>query len=577
MLIYYIKVYQNLKKRYIYRPHNYTMKKIILITLLPLITLLLHANPKREVRAVWLTTIGGLDWPKTKAQSPLSAEKQKQELREILDKLQGANINTILFQTRIRGTVIYPSAYEPFDSNITGINGQAPVYDPLAFAIEECHKRGMELHAWVVCMPLGDVKRKKTLGKTFIANAQPSICKTYDGQLYLNPASEGARQHLARICREIASNYDVDGIHLDYIRYPDRPNSYPDEAEYRKSGKSMSKNNWRRNNITQTVRAIRNAVKGCKPWIKLSCSPIGKFDNLPRQNAHGWCSFTTVYQDAQGWLRDDLMDELYPMMYFQGENFYPFAYDWKENCCGRTIVAGLGIYMLHPSEKNWDLSTIEREMSVTRSIGIGHAMFRSKFFTDNTKGILDFSNRFYSTKALHPASPWIDSIPPTAPSFINLCNNGSTLLWGMGSDNMPQAGIRYNVYASSTYPVDTENADNLVATLVSGCSWDIPMELRGLNYAVRTIDRAGNESAPTATKEMVEKHEPSVLLRVENGSIKLPNNKNALLKITDIEGNVIKTITNKGSVNCKSLKCGMYVLRTFEKKGGSHIIGYFIL
>ena len=110
---------------------------------------------KREVRAVWVATIGGIDWPRSYAQSPASAEKQKKDLVDMLDKLQAAGINTVLFQTRVRATTVYPSRHEPWDGCITGTPGKAPCYDPLRFAIEECHKRGMELHAWLVTIPVG--------------------------------------------------------------------------------------------------------------------------------------------------------------------------------------------------------------------------------------------------------------------------------------------------------------------------------------------------------------------------------------------------------------------------------------
>ncbi|MBQ8737534.1 MAG: family 10 glycosylhydrolase, partial [Bacteroidaceae bacterium] len=114
-------------------------------------------HPKHEIRAVWLTTISGIDWPRTLAKNESGIKKQKQELTSILDKLKKANINTVLLQTRIRGSVIYPSDIEPWDECLTGKAGRHPGYDPLAFAIEECHKRGMELHAWIVSIPLGKV------------------------------------------------------------------------------------------------------------------------------------------------------------------------------------------------------------------------------------------------------------------------------------------------------------------------------------------------------------------------------------------------------------------------------------
>ena len=117
--------------------------------------------PKHEVRAVWLTTIGGIDWPHSYAQSSYSAEKQKKELTDILDLLQQAKINTVLIQTRVRGTMIYPSAYEPWDGCLSGFPGRSPGYDALQFAIDECHKRGMELHAWVGNHPCRKMERTR--------------------------------------------------------------------------------------------------------------------------------------------------------------------------------------------------------------------------------------------------------------------------------------------------------------------------------------------------------------------------------------------------------------------------------
>lgn len=126
---------------------------------------LTYSQPKYEIRATWLTTLGGLDWPSQKATSAKSIERQKQELCEILDALKRANFNTVLLQTRLRGDVIYPSAIEPFTESLTGHEGGDPHYDPLKFAIDECHRRGMELHAWIVTIPIGNTRQVKLLGK----------------------------------------------------------------------------------------------------------------------------------------------------------------------------------------------------------------------------------------------------------------------------------------------------------------------------------------------------------------------------------------------------------------------------
>ena len=161
--------------------------------------------PKHEVRAVWIATIGGIDWPRTKATDARSTEKQKQELITILDKLKKANINTVLLQTRIRGSVIYPSDIEPWDNAITGKAGKAPTYDPLAFAVEQCHQRGMELHAWLVSIPLGTVSRQQSYGSKSITKHHKSLCKTVSGNMFMIPGQPGTADYIAALAKEIMS------------------------------------------------------------------------------------------------------------------------------------------------------------------------------------------------------------------------------------------------------------------------------------------------------------------------------------------------------------------------------------
>ena len=305
--------------------------------------------PKHEVRAVWLTTIGGIDWPHTYSQSPYSAKKQQQELCQILDRLQQAKINTVLIQTRIRGTMIYPSDYEPWDGCLSGFPGKTPGYDALQFAIDECHKRGMELHAWVVTIPVG---KWEALGCKSLRKKFPGLIRKIGADGYMNPEDSRTSDYLAGICREITHRYNVDGIHLDYIRYPE-------------TWKIKVSRDQGRNYITRIVEKIHNAVKSEKPWVKMSCSPVGKYDDLSRYWSHGWNANTKVCQDAQGWLRDGLMDELFPMMYFRGENFYPFAIDWQEQSHGKIVVPGLGIYFLDPKEGKWKIDDVTPEMYLT--------------------------------------------------------------------------------------------------------------------------------------------------------------------------------------------------------------------
>ena len=160
-------------------------------------------SPKREVRAVWLTTIGGLDWPHSYAQSPTSITKQKKELQIILDQLKAAGINTVLFQTRIRGTVVYSSDYEPWDGCLSGVPNKSPGYDALEFAIEECHKRGMEIQAWIVTIPIG---KWNQAGCKNLRNRYPSLVKKIGEEGFMDMENPQTARYLADICGEIKKN-----------------------------------------------------------------------------------------------------------------------------------------------------------------------------------------------------------------------------------------------------------------------------------------------------------------------------------------------------------------------------------
>lgn len=301
-------------------------------------------NIRYEVRAAWLTTLMGLDWPSKPATTEAQAELQRRDLCRQLDQLKAAGINMVLFQSRIRSTTAYASDIEPWDGVFTGRPGQRPLYDPLLFAINECHKRGMECHAWVVAFPICKVATAKQLGKRALPALHPELCQRCGDQWMMNPGVPATATYLANVCKEIVTKYAVDGIHLDYIRYPEVSIPFNDNATYRRYGQGLNKATWRTQNIDRCVQAIHKAVKEVRPWVKLSCSPVGKYADLSRYSSRGWNARDAVSQDAQRWLCEGWMDMLFPMMYFDGDHFYPFLANWKENDFGRPIVPGLGIY-----------------------------------------------------------------------------------------------------------------------------------------------------------------------------------------------------------------------------------------
>lgn len=541
----------------------------LLIALAAVFTL--AAQPKYEVRAVWLTTIGGIDWPHSYAGSARSIERQKDELRDILDRLQRANINTVLLQTRIRATTIYPSAYEPWDGCLSGKPGKSPGYDALKFAIDECHRRGMELHAWVVAIPVG---KWNAAGCVRLRKRHPGLVRKIGDEGYMDPEKPQTAEYLADLCAEITGNYDIDGIHLDYIRYHE---TWPMKVSRRQG----------RTNITNIVRAISRRVKSIKPWVKMSCSPIGKYKDLSRFSSYGWNAYERVCQDAQAWLRDGLMDELFPMMYFRGNQFYPFALDWNEHSYGRIVAPGLGIYFMSPREKDWPLADITREMLTLRHYGMGHAFFRSKFFTDNVKGIYDFTAQsFNQYPALIPPMTWQSSARPSAPSGLSRRtqeDNVELLSWTPVDKDTTR--IMYNVYSSREYPVNTDDARNLTVVRLRKSSLIIPHDPTR-HYAVTATDRYGNESTPLQERhtnpDTPETRITDRLLKCDGKTLSLPEKGSVLdaafVTIETLQGHIVATRLYNGTVaDVSSLPEGMYVLRSLGRKGVTHRLGYFVI
>ena len=581
----------------------------------------LTTSPKYEIRAVWLTTLNGLDWPKTLSNgSSGSVERQKQELVRILDQLKAAGINVVLLQTRVRATTIYPSAMEPCDGCLTGTAGRNPGYDPLQFAIDECHKRGMQLHAWVVTIPIG---KWAAAGCTQLRKRQPNLVK----KITVNGAAEGVMDpekpqtatYIADICEEIVKNYDIDGIHLDYIRYPE-------------TWKIKVSRQQGRRHITSIAETISQRVKRLKPWVMMSCSPIGKHDDLIRYSSRGWNARTVVCQDAQEWLRTGVMDALFPMMYFRDNHFFPFAIDWKEQSHGKIVAPGLATYMLDCREGNWPLLTVTQEMNVLRQLGLGHTHFRSRFLTDNTKGIYTFQRQFNSCPALIPPMTWMNATRPDAPTDFKIrgarneergtrneergadakeisrneergTRSEVTISWTAPTPNTQHpTPFLYNVYASSVCPVDISDPRNLVATRLTEPhitfssaknSLSLPHHspFRPIYYAITALDRYGNESEPLQSHSF-KSQQPTVnyqlstlnstlpLLPCDGRQLTLPEKPATLdantLAIETLQGTLVATRPWRGNkTDVSTLPEGFYQLRSLGRKGITHRLGFF--
>lgn len=540
---------------------------ILFFFLLPLFAVAQHNfSPKYEYRAVWLTTIENLDWPTTLVRTPADTMWQKAELVSILDSLQRLNVNTVLLQTRVRGDVIYPSRIEPFAALLTGVHGKDPGYDPLAFAIEECHKRGMQLHAWIVTLPLGKDEYVSKQGSRSVVRKNRALCTHYKGAWYLEPGNPAVAGYITGIVEEIVSNYNVDGIHLDYVRYPDRTNGYPDASLHRRHGRGMSQAAWRRSNITRIADSVYSCVKALKPWVRVSCAPLGKYDDLTRYNSLGWNAHDAVFQEAQAWMRNGIMDILFPMLYYNGNNFYPFVLDWQENSFGRHVVPGIGIYRLLPEYGGWPSVEIERQLNTSRSAGtVGTAMFRAKHILSGTAGGYALYSRFYRTPALVPPMDWAGDAPVALDALTALRDErGVRLSWQEVAAEEGFPSVVYNVYASLGDSVDTGNPENIVAVGVSdtcfiwNCRTRAPFAL-----AVTAVNAYGIESEPA--RVFCSGRESSVVC----GDIELPEPSSFgwRLEVTDIYGRKIYYGRYSTRVIVDGLQAGRYTLKVYNRHG----------
>lgn len=470
----------------------YRVFLLLLILLTGTFRLLSSELPATEVRAVWLTTNYGLDWPRNRT----GMEQQKKELIDILDKLKLHNFNTVIFQARGRGEVLYKSAVEPMSSLIAAPAAGRPSFDPLAFVVEECHKRGMECHAWIVTYPLGGDRHVRALGAKSVTKKNPTITKKFQNEWFLDPGNPRTDDYLLSIVKEIVANYEVDGIHFDYIRYPDNRGRFPDDGMYRLHGKGKSRDEWRRDNITRFVVKAYDLVKGLKPWVQVSSAPLGRYRALGN-NGIGWTALETVSQDAGKWMMMGKHDAVYPMMYYKEGLFYPFVDDWLKHGNGRIVVPGLGAYQM--VELGWSRRDILDQVDYTRRTDAhGHAFFRAENILSNTKGILNDLNQYYKYPAKLPPMHWLKDTIPAVPNDLRAEKNAEGLLelsWEKNGEDK----VTYNIYRSENDTLNLDSAEKLLVVGVRETLFRYRAEDndKAYYYYITTSDAFHNESPPS--------------------------------------------------------------------------------
>ena len=476
---------------------------LILSLALPVFCLLQAVEPpKKEIRAVWLTTVYGLDWPHKPATTEAGRKAQQQALLDILDRLQEANFNMVFIQARLRGDVMYRSAIEPVSKTFSGKYGELPGYDPLAFVVDECHKRGMECHAWFVTFPLGTEKSVKEQGKLSVVKKKPKLCKRHNGEWYLDPGVPETADYILSLVKEIVNGYDIHGIHFDYIRYPEEAKTFPDKALYNRSGKKKSLADWRRENINRMVYRIYDWVKQTKPWVQVSSSPLGKYNRIERVPNAGWTAYESVFQDPKIWMQQGKQDMIVPMMYYLHKNFFPFVDNWVDNCNGRLVVPGLGAYRMDKSEADWAVNDITDQIDYSRYYGgAGCAFFRCGNVLYNDKGLYkELRDNYYKYPAQLPPLTWLNDSVPAAPEGIKVERLDDELHLTWQKPVSEKQDLTYTVYYSLTDSIDTASAKSILATNIYGNELFLPIDVeseRGYTFSVTASTRYRMESEPS--------------------------------------------------------------------------------
>ncbi|MDH8701673.1 uncharacterized lipoprotein YddW (UPF0748 family) [Dysgonomonadaceae bacterium PH5-43] len=466
------------------------MKRIILTLIIASTLLSIKAQvPKQEIRAVWLTSYANLDWPSKPYKNSNEINNHQDELIDILDKLVEANFNMVFLQTRIRGHVIYNSSIEPVSPFIQSVKNTWSKYDPLKFAIEECHKRGLECHAWIVTYNMGANPKDKT-----------NSIKHKD-LYYLDPGNPKTDTHLLSIVDEIVSKYDIDGIHFDYIRYPENASTFADDNTYKLYGKGKTKAKWRCDNITNFVSKVYDKVKKQKPWVQVSTATVGMYSHLPSVTRKHWTALESVHQDPDKWLKDGIVDFVVPMMYYKDDLFLPFLKDWQKRSYGRLVIPGLAVYNLDEKEENWTVNKINEQIKLSREHNAeGNAFFRTRHLMTNKKNVMnEIRSNFYQFPATLPPLTWLDDRQPVYPLNLKAKKAGVFMVLSWDETVQPKGNeeVFYNIYRSRSLPVDITKAENLVKTHVSGSMAFLPIDIFteiGCYYVVTTYNRYHNES-----------------------------------------------------------------------------------
>ena len=471
--------------------------------------------PKREFRGAWIQAVNGQF-------RGIPTEKLKQTLIDQLNSLQGAGINAIIFQVRPEADALYASQLEPWSRFLTGVQGQAPspYWDPMQFMIDECHKRGMEFHAWINPYRV-KTSLKSELSPNHLYNIHPEWFVTYNNQLFFDPALPESRRHICMVVADIVSRYDVDAIHMDdyFYPYPAKGMDFPDDASFaRYGGGFTNRADWRRSNVNILIQKIHETIRGLKPWVKFGISPFGIYRNEKNDplgsKTNGLQNYDDLYADVLLWARNGWVDYNIPQIYWQighpAADYETLVKWWAKNTENRPLFIGQSVMntIQNADPKNPSMNQLPRKMALERAyqtIG-GSCQWPASAVVENAGKYRDaLVQEYHKYPALVPVFDFMDDKAPGKVRKVKKVwtEDGYMLFWTppKAKDEMDRA-VQYVVYRfGDKEKVNSDDASHIVAVTRNNF-YKLPYK-DGKNkyrYVVTALDRLHNESKSVSKK-----------------------------------------------------------------------------
>lgn len=491
-----------------------------------LIPAIAQNTPKREFRGAWIATYANIDWP-NRTQTP---QQQRAAFIAIVDHHKATGMNALFIQIRSQCDALYPSSIEPWSADLTGTQGVGsnPAWDPMQFMIDECHKRGIEFHAWL--NPYRAVANFNQIGSfaaSHVARQHPEWLLSQGNLRVLDPGLPVVRDYIASVILDILNRYDVDGIHFDDYFYPAPQTGitpFNDDASFNADSRGFTnRGDWRRDNVNLLIKRTYDSVKNIKPWVKFGVSPSGIWRNASSDPVNGSATsglehYSALYADSRKWLQQGWVDYIAPQIYWYigqpGSNYSVLIPWWNSNGNSRHIYSGMAGYKVNDPAQgvNWaNPSQIPNQVRLNRNMLYssiyGQSIYNTSSLRNTTKlGFRDSLRLFFYHKpALLPSMPWRDSVPPEAPSSLRAIkyNNDSIVLsWTRPPTTIHELdkAKRFVIYRSNTPAIDITNGNNIIAITNIDTATFVDRSLLGdtsYYYTITAIDRFHNESIPS--------------------------------------------------------------------------------